>query len=326
MQCNRMSRSSFGLLTIVWITWISLPVVFQPAQASCQGGVAVQVLGSGGPVADSLRASAGYVLWIDGESRLLIDAGGGTFSRFANAGADVGTLDAVALTHLHVDHAVELPAYLKNAWFGQRSRPLVIIGPSGAGDYPDLESFIHSLVGPDDGAFRYLKGYVQGGKDYFPLRRITVDHVGRKPLPAYFADDLSIKAVGVNHGPVPALGYLVEARGQRIAFSGDQNGDNPAFGEMIRGADVLVMDHAVPENTDDVAAGLHARPSEIAKLAGDAAVKRLVLSHLMPRSERQLEHSLTLITKRFAGEVSVAEDLMCIELPSRQNAEGARSE
>ena len=50
-----------------------------------------------------------------------------------------------------------------------------------------------------------------------------------------------------------------------------------------------IMDHAVPEDTETVAASLHARPNESARLASRAGVKRLVLSHLMPRSERQLE-------------------------------------
>jgi ribonuclease BN (tRNA processing enzyme) len=87
---------------------------------------------------------------------------------------------------------------------------------------------------------------------------------------------------------------------------------------MIRGADLLVMDHAVPENTDKVAASLHARPSEIARLADDAGVQRLLLSHLMPRSERVLQDSLTLITARYHGRLTVAEDLMCVELPGKR--------
>ena len=37
-------------------------------------GIGLQILGSGGPIADDARASAGYVVWVDGESRVLIDA------------------------------------------------------------------------------------------------------------------------------------------------------------------------------------------------------------------------------------------------------------
>ena len=43
--------------------------------AACEGPVALQVLGSGGPFGAG-RASAGYIVWIDGVSRIMVDAGG----------------------------------------------------------------------------------------------------------------------------------------------------------------------------------------------------------------------------------------------------------
>lgn len=76
-------------------------------------------------------------------------------------------------------------------------------------------------------------------------------------------------------------------------------------------------DHAVPEMTGDIEASLHARPSEIAKLASDADVRELVLSHNMSRSLAHLEENLAIIRKSFHGEIAVAEDLMCFELRHR---------
>lgn len=306
-------RLSLALTCLLAGFVVSLPAT---GAATCPGPVSVQVLGSGGPIANSSRASSSYLLWIEGNARLLVDAGGGSFARFGSSGADIAALDAVALTHLHVDHAVELPAYLKSAWFSSRERPLPITGPSGNEVFPALPGFMQSMIGEDNGAFRYLSGYLKGDEGYFrtPLHEIDAD--SREPREVLKTPHFVLYAVGVSHGPVPALGYLVEAGGRRIAFSGDQNGDNPAFGKMIAGADLLVMDHAVPENADRIAANLHARPGEIARLANRAKVKHLLLSHLMPRSERVLEESLTLITRKYAGQLTVAEDLMCIELPA----------
>jgi len=280
--------------------------------AFCPGPVSVQVLGSGGPIANNSRASSGYLLWIDGSARLLVDAGGGSFARFGNSNAAITDLDAIALTHFHADHSVELPAYLKSAWFTSRERPLPIVGPSGNKAFPGLSLFMQRLVGKDGGAFQYLSGYLTGGEGFFKTPLYETDADGREPREILKTPHFSLYAVGVTHGPVPALGYLVETDGLRIAFSGDQNGDNPAFGKMIAGADLLVMDHAIPENADRVAANLHARPGEIARLAESAGVQRLLLSHLMPRSERVLSESLTLITKRYQGRLTVAEDLMCV--------------
>ena len=60
-----------------------------PAQCPPAEGVALQVLGSGGPIADDARASTAYVVWIDGASRALIDMGSCRFVRFGAAGADL---------------------------------------------------------------------------------------------------------------------------------------------------------------------------------------------------------------------------------------------
>ncbi len=50
-------------------------------------GVAVQVLGSGGPIADDARAATSYLIWIDGRSRVLIDVGSCLCFRLGQAGA-----------------------------------------------------------------------------------------------------------------------------------------------------------------------------------------------------------------------------------------------
>jgi ribonuclease BN (tRNA processing enzyme) len=50
----------------------------------------------------------------------------------------------------------------------------------------------------------------------------------------------------------PRRPSYVDAEGRRIAFSGDQNGHNPQFAALIKGADILIMDHAVPGQTDEV--------------------------------------------------------------------------
>ncbi len=112
---------------------------------------------------------------------------------------------------------------------------------------------------------------------------------------------------------MPALGYVVEAGGKRIAFAGDQNGDNPAFAVAIKDADVLVMDHAIPEMPDRASGQLHARPSEIGMLAAKANVRLLVLSHNMARSLGPLQENLALIKRHYNGPIKVAEDLMCVE-------------
>ena len=69
------------------------------AQKCVGSPLAVQVLGSGGPRINPLRASAGYVLWVDSEARMLVDVGGGTFARFGQSEANFIDLSLVAISH-----------------------------------------------------------------------------------------------------------------------------------------------------------------------------------------------------------------------------------
>jgi hypothetical protein len=48
--------------------------------------VALQAPGAGGPIADDRRASSGDLLWLNGRAGPPVDAGGGVFLRFGEAG------------------------------------------------------------------------------------------------------------------------------------------------------------------------------------------------------------------------------------------------
>ncbi len=281
------------------------------AHAACPLPTTVQILGSGGPIADDTRASSGYLVWIDGEARLLVDAGGGVFLRFGEAKAKFEALDAIAITHLHADHVGDLLPLLKSGFFSERTRALPIVGPSGSGAFPGMTEFMDTMLNEKTGAYRYLSGYLKGGNVVAQISESGA--AARSPSQVFANERLKLTAIGVAHGPVPALGYLVEVQGKRFAFAGDQNGDNPAFIAMIKDADILVMDHAVPEMTDQTSAALHARPSETAALAKAANVKQLVLSHNMARSLGPLQENLAIIRKTYDGPIVVAEDLMCLK-------------
>ncbi|WP_078118178.1 MBL fold metallo-hydrolase [Thiosocius teredinicola] len=284
------------------------------APSTCAGTLAVQVLGSGGPIADDDRASSGYLVWLDGKAKVMVDVGGGVFLRFGQSGADIADLDAIVLTHLHTDHAADLPALLKSGYFSSRTRPLPIIGPTGKSGWPATSEFLQALFGQDRGAFRYLAGYLDGSDDLFEAIPTDVDATITQPLIVLQTDDIKVSAVGVRHGIVPALGLTVEARGKRIAFSGDQSDDNPAFAALSKDVNLLVMAHAIPQEAGHAARSLHATPRRIGRLAADSGVKKLVLSHLMARSLRTLEQNKALIAEAYRGPMSVARDLDCFTL------------
>src|ERR1700735_500514 len=101
------------------------------AQTCGTEGVTVQVLGSGGPELQDKRASSSYLIWEDGQARVLVDAGGGSALRFGERGAQISQLDVIFFSHFHEDHSGDFPALIKSSWFEERKRPLPVYGPEG---------------------------------------------------------------------------------------------------------------------------------------------------------------------------------------------------
>lgn len=277
-------------------------------------GPALQVLGSGGPIADDGRASSGYLVWVDGRSRFLIDAGGGVFLRFGEAGARFEDLEQISISHFHTDHSTDLVALLKSGYFSSRSGALSISGPMTGGDYPGTGDFLGRLLDKDNGAYAYLEGYLDGSDGLVELLPVEVDPDLTKPTRVYTDPDtdIDIHALGVPHGPVPALAYRIRIGQKSIVFSGDQNGSSDAFIDFARDTDVLVMHMPVPENVGGVARKLHAPPSVIGKIAAETGTGSLVLSHFMSRSLTNMEENLNQVRSRYDGPLTTAYDLDCV--------------
>lgn len=284
------------------------PPVCPPAD-----GIAVQVLGSGGPIADDARASTAYVVWVDGRSRALIDMGSGSFLRFGEAGADFTDLDFVGLSHFHTDHAADFVALLKSGNFSGRVRPLPITGPAGNDRFPGLDDFLAANLDRESGAYRYLGGYLDGSGGLPQL--VATEVAGQQePGPDLLAGDetsLAVYARQVPHGIVPALGFRVEVDGRSIVFASDQNGGDPAFIDFAENASLLVMHLVIPEGAGERAKQLHAEPGRIGEIAAATNAERLLLSHFMARSLRDLEGNVASVMKSYDGGILLAEDLAC---------------
>ena len=276
-------------------------------------GIRLQVLGSGGPIADDARASSAYLVWIDGESKIMVDAGGGAFVRFGEAGADFAELDVVALSHFHTDHSADFITLLKTGFFSPRERPLAVTGPGAGGPFPSLDAWLDSNLGRGE-AYGYLGGYLDGSGGLVQLLPTTVDPARRGAEVVFRSPDerVTIQATGVPHGIVPAVGYRVSVAGRDIVFASDQNGNDGTFVDFAKDADVLVMHMVVPEDATGAMRALHAPPSRIGEIASAANVRKLVLSHFMARSLQNLDQNIGLVRQQFEGNVVVAEDLMCI--------------
>ncbi len=304
-------RQSIKALLIVAVL-VSLSGRSLATAQSCGAmGVAVQVLGSGGPETQDKRASTSYLIWKDGKARVILDAGGGSALRFGESGAQMSTLDVFLFSHFHVDHTSDFPALVFSSWFEDRNRPLPVYGPPGNEFMPSTTEFVHDLFSDPHGAWRYLSELVDTGNDSsYKLQPHDVV-AGSTPVPIFHNADMSISAVRVIHGAFPALAWRVEIGGKRIVFSGDTNGEGDGLTQLASNADLFVAHNAVPEGATGVERRLHIPPSVIGEIAGNAHVKQLVLSHRMLRTLGKEQQTEAEIRLHYAGPIAFANDLDC---------------
>jgi len=123
MQSLRLSARALLTIAILFLLNAASPAA---AQTCGQKGIAVQVLGSGGPELADKRASTSYLVWQNGTARVVLDAGGGSALRFGESGAQMSQPDVFLISHFHVDHTSDFPALAFSSWFGERKRPLPV--------------------------------------------------------------------------------------------------------------------------------------------------------------------------------------------------------
>ncbi len=295
---------------------LSLAAVF-PAQAQedelCgDNGVWLQILGAGGPEIDDGQGGPSYLLWLDGKARVLIDTAPGSSVAFDRAKADFTDLEVIAFTHLHVDHTADFPSFIKGSYFLERTEPLVVLGPdSNVPQYPDTETFVQRLIGPD-GAYAYLQDFLthksSGG---YRVRPRNVPATGVRRWAQFAGEHTKLMAVPVNHSIVPALAWRVEIGGMAVVFTGDFNNQKNVLPDFAKDADALVASHAIAEVARGSQRELHALPSQLGRIAAQANARMLVLGHRMNRTRGRESQTRGHIENHYDGYVMFANDMEC---------------
>jgi ribonuclease Z len=273
----------------------------------------VTLLGTGCPQCDPERMGPASLVQHGGR-QILIDVGSGATQRLVSAGSSGRMLDAVLLTHLHSDHIVDLFQLVMSSWHQGRDRPQRIYGPEGTRRFvdglialwrPELEQRIAHELRPSTAALD-----------------VEVTEIGEGEV--LRLDEITARAVAVNHFPVKhAFGFVIEADGRRVAFSGD-TAPCPALTAAARGADLLVHEcfiHGImrPEPGVRTEQGLanvaryHTASSEVGRIAAEAQVRALLLHHFVPT---KFDKAAVLAEARrdFRGPVLIGEDLMSVDL------------
>jgi len=245
---------------------------------------------------------------------MLVDMGGGAYLRFAQSGAKLSDLALVGISHLHPDHVSDLPALM---WVSPqlRTEPLPIVGPSGnslggpAEVAPDFPTFLARLFDEKNGAFPVLGGTLGASRGVgVRLNVSVVDAAKAEPSTVFKGQDLTVTALGIPHAKMPTLAYRIETPAGSVVFSSDQNGTNPKFVDFARNANILIMHLAIAAGGPSALQAFHAEPAVVGRIAREAGVGRLIVSHI---GEFDLDAAIGELRQSYAGPLTVGADLQC---------------
>jgi ribonuclease BN (tRNA processing enzyme) len=267
---------------------------------------------AGAPLPVAGRGGTSSALVVDGQV-FLVDCGRGAPSAYVDAGLDFRQLEAVFLTHLHIDHIGDLPGMILYPW-GVRTgvEPLRVYGPPRPAALPDGDAVFHrqTIIHPEVPApgTADLVADILAGSAYhlnvMPLdahmpdagqlvRAVEIPVGTGAGGPVTVLDDgaIRVSAVAVTHGrAIPALGYRFDTPDGSVVFSGDTT-VNDGLIALARGADILVhqvadVDYLRLHGMDGAELGrmhaLHTDVTEVGGVAERAGVGELILNHYLP--------------------------------------------
>ena len=300
----------------------------------------ITFLGTGGSLPTRNRNPSAVMVNREGEL-ILFDCGEGTQQQMMRAKTGMMSLSSIFVSHFHADHFLGIPGLIQTMSFLGRKEPLTIYGPEGTKEFTELfKALGYFNLKYEIRGVELSPGDIVEGESYV-VRALKTEHsvpslgyaLVENPRPGRFNRERAVE-LGVPLGPLFAKlqrgnpvkvdGRLVRPDevmgaprpGRTIVYTGDTRPCEAVL-EASRGADLLIHDGSFADEMADWAEeSMHSTAGEVAALAKEAGVRKLVLTHISSRYTDDVEPILK-DSKAVFENVIVAEDLMELEIPYR---------
>ena len=242
------------------------------------------VVGSGTVVPRVSRRQSCVVVRTE-EETIFLDLGSGAVRGMLHAGVDPFAVDRVFFTHFHPDHTVDIVPLLFAIKYGaeeERTRPLKLYGPE---PFKDFFGKITNVWGE----------WMLGG---YPAEVQELPNTCPSPLDL---PGLRVSWAPAEHRP-ESIAYRLEGENGAFIYTGDTEYTESVV-DLAKGAHTLLIECSFPDNAPVPG---HLTPGGVARIAREAGVARVVLTHIYPPADAlDLRQE---VRRGFEGEVLVAED------------------
>lgn len=245
------------------------------------------ILGSGTAAPLLERSNAAYLLEI-GRLKILLDSGAGTLRRLLELKINLFEIDNILYTHFHNDHINDLGAIIWANNYGlKRNKPLNLYGPKGFRKYYKI--LVNKLLKP--------------AKLYFDVK------VNEFKNSKFKIGNISIETFETSHSSTTkSIIYRIEYNGKIFVYTGDTEYCKEVI-NSAHNADLLLTECSTPDKNKTEG---HLTPSLAGKIAEEANVKVLVLTHFYP--EVLKTGIIKQCIKSFGGRIILAKDKMSINI------------
>jgi ribonuclease BN (tRNA processing enzyme) len=254
--------------------------------------VKITILGSGTCVPSLTRSSPSVLVRL-GNATILLDMGAGTIRRLLEADVSISDVSHVLLSHLHPDHTGEFVSFLFATKYPEayrRRKPFIVAGCRG------LKDFYHGLAAIYGEWIQLDRGL---------LNLIEVDHAQEDHI--HF-DTFDIQTLPLDHIETSVGFRIVTSDRLSVVYTGDTDFCENVI-TLANDADILICESAVP---DELKVPGHLTPSLAGRIASEAKVKHLVLTHFYP--ECDTVDITAQCRNTYDGPLILARDLMEIEI------------
>lgn len=270
---------------------------------------------AGGPRPHPTRSAPAQAIVV-GDTVYVVDCGNGVARQLVLAKLPLRAVRHIFITHHHSDHNADCGNLVLLAWAAGLRTPIDSWGP------PPLLRMTDLFFEMNETDIRTRT--VDEGR--VPLRGLVGTHEVRGGGRVMQDDNVRVTAALVHHPPtVPAFAYRFDAADRSIVVSGDTTPCDSLVA-LARRADVLVhealfdaaaVDRLVASvpNASDLRRSVlshHTTAEEAGRVAAEAQVGTLVLSHLIPAEDPLVSEGMWIdaVRKHFSGRVIVGRDLM----------------